>query len=264
MEHIMKKILTTLACGAILATTASADFARVEMGGGLWSQSPSGDMSYTNNGVVQGQYDSDKKDNSNAYIWMYIKHPIPIVPNLRLEYTGVKDSGVIQGNFKDFNLPITSPTTTGSIEMTQYDVIPYYNILDNTFWMTIDLGVDIKILDTTFKAEGVKLNGSSIVSDYEDKTNLALPLAYARARVEIPGTDIGLEADGKYISYDGSTIYDACAKVDYTLDFIPVIQPGVEVGYRTQKFDLKYKDGADETKVNLSFSGFYAGLMLRF
>jgi outer membrane protein len=90
----------------------------------------------------------------------------------------------------------------------------------------------------------------------------ALPLLYARARVEIPSTDIGLEADIKYITTGDSTVYDARAKVDYTLDFVPVIQPALEVGYRAQKIDID-ESGVD-AKLDIEFSGFYAGLMLRF
>lgn len=257
----MKKILSSMVCVATLATVASADFARVEMGVGAWGESPSGDMSYTESGTVGGSYTSEEKADTNAYAWLLVKHPIPIIPNLRLEYSGVKDEGSLSGKFKDFT---ASGVTKGSIEMTQYDVIPYYNILDNTFWMTVDVGLDIKIIETNYKADGVTLKGMSFTEDYEDKVTLTLPLAYLRARVEIPGTDIGLEADGKYLTYDGSTIYDARAKIDYTLDFIPIIQPGIELGYRVQKFDLKSEDGSNETKLNLDFSGVYAGLMLRF
>jgi outer membrane protein len=261
----MKKIISTLACTAILATVASADFARVEMGAGVWSQTPSGGMSYIYGSGATVNYASDKKSDSSAYVWMLVKHPIPVVPNLRVEYTKVKDSGVITGQFKDFQLPAGLTTTTGSLDITELDVIPYYNILDNTFWVTVDLGIDIKLLQTNYKAENVQLlSNLGVNTSYDDTLSLVLPLAYVRGRVEIPGTNIGLEADGKYITYDGSTIYDARAKVDYTLDFIPVVQPAIELGYRVQKFDLKYEDGKDMTKLNIDFAGIYVGLMLRF
>ena len=52
------------------------------------------------------------------------------------------------------------------------------------------------------------------------------------------------------------------AKVDYTFDFVPVVQPAIEVGYRVQKFDVTSDD--DKTKMDMEFSGVYAGLMLRF
>ncbi len=264
MEITMKKLLTALSCVAVLASTVSADFGRVEMGIGGWGQTPSGDISYTESGVVSS-YGSDKKADTSTYAWLLVKHPIPIVPNIRLEYTNINDTGVINGDFKDFNLPAGVASTTGSLTMTQYDIVPYYNILDNTFWMTVDVGVDIKVLETDYTANGVvvTLPGfSGGTQNYSDTATVIIPLAYLRARVEIPATNIGVESDVKYISYSKSTMSDVRIKVDYTLDFVPVIQPAIEVGYRLQSIDLNSDD--EKTKMKMDFSGVYAGIMLRF
>ncbi|MFT7860862.1 MAG: TIGR04219 family outer membrane beta-barrel protein [Sulfurimonas sp.] len=253
----MKKVISLLAIFLSLAVTASADFTRVEMGAGAWAQNPEGTISYTD-GALNGSYISDKTKKTSAYVWMLIKHPIPVVPNLRLEYASVEDKGSVDGEFKDFS---ASSVTTGSFKVDQYDVIPYYNLLDNTAWLTLDLGVDIKILDTTFKADGVNIYGVG-TGNYEDSEMLAIPMGYARARVEIPATEIGLESDIKYITYQGSTLSDFRVKVDYTFDVSPVVQPAIEVGYRAQSYVIKTDD--DKTKVDLQFSGVYGGLMLRF
>ncbi|HEY9203198.1 MAG TPA: TIGR04219 family outer membrane beta-barrel protein, partial [Sulfurimonas sp.] len=147
--------------------------------------------------------------------------------------------------------------TTLSYDMKQYDIIPYYNILDNTAWITLDLGLDIKIVDASYTAAP-----SAPFTGYSDSVTFALPLLYVRTRVEIPATNIGLEADVKYVTTGDSTVYDVRAKVDYTLDFIPVVQPALEVGYRVQKLDID-ESGVD-AKLDIDFSGIYAGLMLRF
>lgn len=250
----MKKFFSVMACGAILASAASADFTRVEAGAGAWMQTPKGTASYTDAGA-NGNYASSEKDSTQPYVWMLIKHPVPILPNLRLEYTSMKDEGTATGQFKDFN--IGGASTTLSYDMKQYDIIPYYNILDNTAWITLDLGLDIKIIDASYSAAP-----SGAFTGYNDNAMLAIPLLYARARVQIPSTNVGLETDIKYITTGNSTVYDFRAKVDYTLDFIPVVQPAIEVGYRTQKIDVD-ESGAD-TRLNLKFSGFYAGMMVRF
>jgi len=250
----MKKVLTSLVCLAAAATIASADFARVELGAGMWNQTPKGSISYTDSGAT-GSDTSDEKEQQQAYIWLLVKHPIPILPNLRLEYAGITTNGVASGKFKEWEVP-TGTSTKTTLEMTQYDVIPYYNILDNTFWMTLDLGLDLKIMNTTYKANPI----TGFVG-YNDTTSVVMPLLYVRTRVEIPVTNIGLEADVKYISFDSNTMYDARVKVDYTLGFIPIIQPALEVGYRVQKIET---DGGEDAKVDLEFSGVYAGLMLRF
>jgi len=251
----MKKLLSALVCAACLASVASADFARIEVGAGMWMQTPSGDITYTD-GTIPASDVSDEKSQNQFYLWALVKHPIPIVPNLRLEYTGIESTGKATGSFKNF----TATAADTSFKVTEYDIIPYYNLLDNTFWVTVDVGLDIKIMEIDYTAEGVvPLVGSATV--YKDSITVPLPLLYLRARTEIPMTEIGLEADVKYISYDSNTVYDVRVKVDYTLDFIPIIQPAIELGYRIQKIETN--DGED-AKINMDFAGVYAGLMLRF
>jgi outer membrane protein len=250
----MKKVFYSLACSALLASGVMADMTRVEMGVGAWMQTPKGDASYTDGGA-DGSYTSSEKDRTETYVWALIKHPVPVLPNLRLEYVSIEDSGVASGTFKDFD--IGAATTTLSYDMKQYDIIPYYNILDNTAWITLDLGLDIKIVDASYTAAP-----SAPFTGYSDSVTFAVPLLYVRTRVEIPSTNIGLEADVKYVTTGDSTVYDVRAKVDYTLDFVPVIQPALEVGYRVQKIDID-ESGVD-AKLDIDFSGIYAGLMLRF
>jgi outer membrane protein len=250
----MKKVFYSLTCTALIASSVMADFTRVEMGAGAWMQTPKGDASYTDGGA-DGSYTSSEKDSTETYVWALIKHPVPILPNLRLEYVSIEDSGVASGTFKDFD--IGAATTTLSYDMKQYDIIPYYNILDNTAWITLDMGLDIKIVDASYTAAP-----SAPFTGYSDSVTFAVPLLYARTRVEIPATNIGLEADVKYVTTGDSTVYDVRAKVDYTLDFIPVVQPALEVGYRVQKIDID-ESGVD-AKLDIDFSGIYAGLMLRF
>jgi outer membrane protein len=250
----MKKVFYSLTCGALLASSVMADFTKVEMGVGAWMQTPKGDASYTDGGA-DGSYTSSEKDSTETYVWALIKHPVPVLPNLRLEYVTLEDSGIASGTFKDFD--ITAASTTLSYDMKQYDIIPYYNILDNTAWITLDLGLDIKIIDASYTAAA-----SAPFTGYSDSVTFAVPLLYVRTRVEIPSTNIGLEADVKYVTTGDSTVYDVRAKVDYTLDFVPVIQPALEVGYRVQKIDID-ESGVD-AKLDIDFSGIYAGLMLRF
>lgn len=252
----IKKTFFGFICATLLASSASADFARVEMGVGAWMQSPSGNLSYTNSGVTAR--DNSKEDSkTSGYAWLLIKHPVPLVPNLRIEYASVENSGIANGSFKNFS----AVNANTKIDIDQFDIIPYYNILDNTAWITLDLGLDIKIIDASYKADNVTV-GSLVNTTYNDSETVALPLLYMRGRVEIPATDIGLEADVKFLKYSDSTVYDLRAKVDYTLDFVPVIQPALELGYRIQKVDID-EDSFDAV-ADLEFSGVYVGLMLRY
>jgi outer membrane protein len=254
----MKKILTVLSCATILVTTASADFTRVEMGIGAWAQKPSGKLSYTNSGATAND-ESRESQETQAYVWGLIKHPIPVLPNIRLEYTNVENTGLASGTFKEFTAPANTHTT---LTMKQYDVIPYYNILDNTTWITLDLGLDLKVIDAKYEADGVTVSGVPN-TNYSDSATVVIPLLYVRARAEIPSTNIGLEGDVKYISYNSNTVYDVRAKVDYTLDIFPVVQPAIELGYRMQKIKID-DDSVGNLNADLDFAGVYAGVMIRF
>lgn len=222
----MQKILKTMIGGAILASTLSADIARVELGAGAWAHTPSGEV-----GVVEV---TDQSEQTEAYIWALVKHPVPVIPNLRVEYTNASVGDV-----------------AGNMNFTQYDVVPYYNILDNTAWITLDLGLDIKMLEVS----------ADTGSFSDDTDSIVFPLGYVRARVQVPFTGFGAEADVKYIEYSDNTIYDVRAKLDYTFTSFPVIEPGIEIGYRIQKIETTELLG---TGMAVDFEGVYAGVMVRF
>jgi len=250
----MKKILSTITMGTLLSASLYADITKVEIGAGAWAQTPFGTANYDKGLGVTGTNTFDETKDTSPYVWMLIKHPIPVVPNIRLEYVSIHATGKASGSWNG----LVAPANTNSVmDIKEYDIIPYYNVLDNTFWTTVDLGLDIKVMNLDYKVEP---NGA--FTGYEDTYTAPIPLVYARVRVEIPGTNIGVESDGKYITTGSSTIYDARIKVDYTFDISPVVQPALEIGYRTQK--IKIDENNLDVKTDMNFSGFFAGLMLRF
>jgi len=270
----MKKMLTTLATVATLAsTTLSADFVRVEMGGGVWNQTDSGYFEYQKNnvelfglqttGTVTATDTSVEDTFSNVYLWAYIKHPLPIVPNLRLEYAKLEGNGVLTADGSVYGLTSDLVDNGGVptyMELTQMEAIPYYNLLDNTFWMTLDVGLSVKFIH--YEASGGDTtNGVT----YDESGDFPLPMLYTRARVQAPLTNFGVEAIVKYISDGGdNTASEFIVKADYTFDFIPVIQPGVEVGYRAMSIESDITDGDTRTIIDYDFSGVFAGMTLRF
>jgi len=237
---------------AVFAATASADFVRTEMGVGTWIGTSSGKIVGEKYGF-EGVDTSVEESETNLYAWAMMKHFVPVVPNLRVEYVDITSTGEATGTLSGVSIPGSTAT---KLKMKQLDVIPYYNILDNTAWITLDLGIDFKIIDATYTVDGFA--GSN---GYKTTETLVIPLGYVRGRMQVPGTNFGAEADVKYIAYDHNTVYDIRAKVDYTFDITPVIQPAIEVGYRMQKYQT---DKTSDISLDLDFSGVYAGVMLRF
>ncbi|WP_345972820.1 TIGR04219 family outer membrane beta-barrel protein [Sulfurimonas diazotrophicus] len=228
----------------------------VGAGGGAWLQTPKGTVAYaTSNGT--GDSTCRETETGMGYAWLYIRHPIPVFPNLRLEYSSMSSDG-------DTTVDLIPPlgvmaTTTSRFEVQAYDTILYYSLLNSTFWATLDLGLDVKVAGYTYDV--APIDGLLAYGGYSRSGTLIVPLVYMRARVDIPGTGLGIEGLGSYITYEKSYVYDARIKADLTLTFVPVVQPGIEVGYRMQQIKI---DDDKELKGDIDFSGLFFGAFLRF
>ncbi len=249
----MKKLLLTLTTLAI--SSLSADILRIEGGAGAWTQDAIGSFEekITNSKPIDFQDTLGYNANTNYYVWAYIKHPIPIIPNARLEATNSEFSGSTKTSFSwngnDYNAGVSN-----SLSLKQYDAILYYNILDNLMWITLDLGLDAKFINTS----------TSILGDEIDNSDFALALLYGRGRVEVPGTGLGFEVDIKGLDYSSVFVYDMRAKIDYKFDFA-LLQPGIELGYRYETINISSDDIVPvSAKMDITISGIYAGLTLTF
>ena len=253
----MKKLLSLAAMTALMATAANADFIRVEGAVGAWQTSPTGTVSFANNSfdVVEN---AKLEDSTNMYAWVYLKHPVPIVPNVRLEYVNPSFDGTVANITWDGK---QYAGVSNTMTLTQYDAALYYNLLDNLFWMTVDLGLDVKYIDGKYSVNADVVNNTAAV---DAPFSIVMPLAYVRGRVQIPVTNIGVEVLARGISYADNTVIDAEIKLDYTMDFVPVVQPGLELGYRYQEVKLDAGSIGIDASFDTTFSGVYAGVMVRF
>ena len=134
----------------------------------------------------------------------------------------------------------------------------YYNILDNTLWTTLDVGLDLKVVQSEFNVNDSALNISE-----NNKETLPIPMVYARARFDLP-FGLGVEGIGKYVKYKDTTVVDYLIKADYTLEDVLPIDIGFEVGYRFEKFDVEGDDFSIDTSANIEIDGVFAGAVVRF
>jgi outer membrane protein len=256
----MKKLLTIAAASALMATAANADLVRVEGAVGVWQSDPTGTVKYD----VQPEFDivdnAGLTESTNAYAWIYIKHPVPVLPNLRLEYANPNFSATtkLDLSYGDYDF---SAGASNELTLTQYDAVLYYNILDNTFWTTIDLGLDVKFIDGNYNISG---QAAGVARTVDEDFDMVIPLAYLRGRVQLPVTNIGIEAVVRGMAYSSNNVVDAQVKLDYTMDFVPVIQPGLEIGYRHQQIKLDGDSIGIDANLDTTFSGLYGGIMVRF
>ncbi len=254
----MSKILSGLLLAGLMGASAQADVVRVEMGAGAWQNELSGTITSGTPAVTEDFSALNYDEETKGYAWVYIKHPVPILPNLRLEYAAVDFAGTSTQSF-DYQGTTYSANAKTDLTLNQFDIIMYYNLLDNTAWMTLDLGLDVKVVEAEFNAaQNTGLNA------VQEKETLPLPMLYTRARVEIPGTDIGLEGNVKYTAYKESKVMDYVIKADYTLVDILPVDVGLEVGYRFQQFDIDGTDFDIDTSLDVEIDGVFAGAVIRF
>ncbi|MEA2110442.1 MAG: TIGR04219 family outer membrane beta-barrel protein [Campylobacterota bacterium] len=253
----MQKILLSTAAISLLLTSLSADMIRIEGAVGSWNAEPSGTMNYEGSQKFSLD-DTLGYDTENiTYAWLLFKHPIPIIPNLRLEYNNLGYSGISNDAFSWEGEDI-GVGSTSSLDLTHYDAILYYNILDNTAWTTVDLGLGTKYIDGAFD-----ISDPSDGYTYSSNDSIILPMIYARGRVEVPMTGLGLEADIKWIGYGGANAYDFRVKADYTLDIF-IVEPLLEIGYRTLSLNIDAEDLDMNADTDIEFSGLYFGVGVQF
>ncbi|MEN8146673.1 MAG: TIGR04219 family outer membrane beta-barrel protein [Campylobacterota bacterium] len=254
----MKKLLSIAATSALLATAANADLMRIEGAVGVWQNDPTGTITYENNmfDVVENAgFDTE----SAMYAWVYLKHPVPVIPNLRLEYANPGYSSTTTLDIVWGGDTFTAGASN-ELSLKQYDAVLYYNLLDNTFWTTLDLGLDVKFIDGNYKLNDT----AGLLPAVNEDFDLVMVLPYLRGRVQIPVTNIGVEAVARGVSYTDNTVVDAQIKLDYTMDFVPVIQPGLEIGYRYQQITIDGGTLGANAELDTTFSGVYGGIMVRF
>jgi len=263
-----KAMIGAFAALSMAATSANAiaGLVDIEIGGGVWNASPSGQVTYgkTNPTEIDFADDLNLDDSSNGYVYLRFDHFIPIVPNLRLEqqnYTTTGKGAISTGvTFGDITYTASADTKT-DVTLNQQDVILYWGIPGlnalTAGILDIELGIDVKTIDgeiTLTSSEG---------TDTVD-FNVPVPMGYAAVLVDIPFIPVGLEVSSKMISYGDSKIQDTKAKVDVTLPLpIPLVELAFEGGMKQQTIEIS-DDLVDDLNVKFETSGIFFGANLKF
>jgi outer membrane protein len=244
----MKKFLfSTLILLLPLTSMADTVFG-LKIGGGSWNHTPTGTITSSVGGVGSS---ADLKDDlklgskSEGYAYISIEHPIPLIPNIKISQTTLTSSGsgsvTTAFNFNGSTYSASTAVAT-QLELSQSDVILYYELLDNV--LSFDIGLDAKTI-----------TGKAVVNTQSSTFSATVPLFYLAAEIALPA-NFAIGAEVSTISLSGNAINDVIAKVSYTTDFLL----GVEVGVRNQS----YKVDVDNVKADIGFNGVFAGVFFKF
>jgi outer membrane protein len=87
----MKKNIVLLSLSAILALGASADTFGLEMGAAAWASKTSGNIEYKGDSIDL-EKDLGYEDLNTNFIWASFEHPIPLIPNIKIQHTKIEDT----------------------------------------------------------------------------------------------------------------------------------------------------------------------------
>lgn len=240
----MKRLLLSIILTTTFTTSAFSDFIGFEAGAAYWNSSINGNIQKGNQTHLDlnntlGLNDHD----SSNYFWAIIEHPLPLLPNFKIERTNFSVSGKtnLNGSFNGNSFVINKES---KLILNQTDFKFYYEILDN--WVNADIGLNFKKIDGSLEIDTLKEDISAII-----------PMLYLKTKFDLPFTGLSAEADLNYISYSGSKYKDFKAGLVYETD----IGFGATIGYKIQNLLIEDIDGFD---AKLDIKGIYFGAFYHF
>ena len=258
----MKKIFIGLVAAASIA---SADFLSISAGAGLWQENISGyiqngdTINYFNNSSAEHDGNNNTgnlglSNNSNPYFWIKLIHPMPLLPNMKFQYTKYDTSGhsdYIAGNVKIGDVTINGAITNANTSQTinSYDFTFFYEFKPVVADIEAGFGVDYWQGHTTIYGTSNGITQNWVDNDW----SVALPYVYAHAEtIKLYG--VSLLGNIKWASMGDNHHYDYMGAVKYTMDIVGPVNPFIKVGYRYK--DIKGKDG--DTTTELKYKGIFA------
>jgi len=252
---------------SLLAVNLSADFLKAEAGAGIWYIKSTGEVrtKYDGNGLSTLELDNDLGLDStiSTYAWANFKHFIPVIPNARVEFTkfGTDATKVIpdwENKYFD-GKKLKQANVNSKLNLDQIDAILYYNLLDDTFYITFDVGVGVKYYMGSIEVDNDKVN-----------IDFPIPVIYGRAGVRIPMTNIRAETDLKYFKFTPSVdaeMFDFRLKVQATVLSLALLDLNVEAGYRVHRLQIMASQDSFSgfnADIKSEVSGFFGGINLSF
>lgn len=252
MKH---SVLMLALAGSLVTTAAQADtLLGLYIGADGWRTSTDG--SFANDDQLQSFNFNDKTQSS---YYVALEHPLPLLPNIRLQHNQLESNGLtaLNASFSFAGETFAVDTDIANqVDLTNTDYVLYYEILDNDL-VSLDLGINAKHIDGSVAV--ADLGGSGAVA-VQDASTFILML-YTSAIVGLPLTGLELFANGSFVSYDGSRVYDMQAGVAYALLDNLAVDLRVKLGYRAVNLRL---DDIDNLYADLDFKGAFAGIELHF
>ncbi len=239
-----KSLICGLALASVFSTPVNADFLGLYAGGGVWNHSPSGGFSSTQPSStpnIDMESDLGMTKETEGYAYVAFEHPVPLVPNVRLEVTKLTHEGAASSTINFAGQTVNTGAAVASLDST--DVTLYWRLLDN--WVNLDIGLTAR-----------KFDGEFTIGTASLQVTETIPMLYAAAQFDLPFTGLSVGGDINVISAGGNSLTDTRVRVLYEMGVI-----GFEAGLRSTNIAL---DDADNVTTDITFEGVFLGAFLHF
>lgn len=181
------------------------------------------------------------EDESQTRLSLAFQHPVPLLPNIRIETQDLKSMEASEGiELQPAELDLSHDTLT-----------LYYAFLDNTL-VRLHAGVAAKRFD-------------GFVRDRDGRDvslSETIPTAYAMVGAGLPFSGLSVYARGHLLAIDDSSLRDIEAGLQYRLFRAGgVLDGNIQVGYRS--FSVEFDDVAGLYS-DVEFKGPFVGFQLHF
>ncbi len=240
-----------LAASLLAATTqlAQADtILGIYAGAGVWQSDISGDVQ-DGTTAIDTEDDIGLEDENNNYFYAALEHPVPLVPNIKLQHTKLSvDGDNVLNRSIDFNGSqfSFSDNVSAEADLTHTDATFYYEVLDN--WVSLDLGITVRLFDGFVE---IQSTNESAREDLDEP----IPMLYGKVRFDLPLTGLSLDAEANGIGYSGNNLIDATLRVAYESG----IGLGLEGGYRSLQLEID-----EDIEADIDLSGVFVGINFHF
>jgi outer membrane protein len=252
----MKK--TALTLGLIISAASfsaqSDTLLGLYVGAQGWNMQTSGGFSSDG---ANAAFNFEDQINSNLYV--AFEHPVPLIPNIKIQRTTMDTSGKAtlnsQFTFGDEVFAENTDVLTDA-QLTATDFIIYYEFFDNDL-VSFDFGINVKQIEGELlvtEMENAELSSSQAFSG-------PLPMVYSRLAIGVPFSGLGVFVEGSLLNVGDHTLSDYQAALTYSLMENLAVDVTFQLGYRAVELEL---DDLDDIHSNLEFKGVYAGLEVHF
>lgn len=255
----MKKTAITLGLISLCASFSSQADTLLGLYAGAqgWNMQTTG--GFSDNGDNQA-FNFDDKAKSNIYV--AFEHPVPLIPNIKLQRTEMGTSGdvTLNTNYVFGNeLFSANSEANADIELTATDIILYYELFDNDL-ISFDFGISAKHIEGEFMVTDKSDSSRNEKMDF----SVPVPMLYSKLAIGIPFSGFGAYVEGSYLSVDDNTLSDYQAVITYSLMENLALDVTFQAGYRAVTLELDYSDDNNNIHSDLEFKGPFAGIEVHF